>query len=146
MNNENYVIEYASGEWTLYLYDSEMNNLKDIKDIKEIEKLLNIRNGYKLLSNLSYYESWYEERMSIIANWDNVEKRGEINIEFTGDYGTYPELIKINSFNHFIKKLDNLDCIIDNFMCNGFQWEEEEKDPYGSRGLSISDFIEIRKY
>ena len=31
-------------------------------------------------------------------------------------------------------------------MCNVFQWEEEENDPYGSRGLSISDFIEIRKY
>lgn len=146
MENKNYVIEYASGVWTLYLYDNEINNLKDIKDLKEIEKFLNLRNGYKLLSNLGHWESWYEERMSITADWDNIEKRGEINIEFTGDYGTYPELIKINSFNHFIKKLDNLDCIIDNFMCNVFEWENEAEDPYGSRGLSISDFVQLGRY
>lgn len=125
-----FAIEYYSHEWTLYRYDKELNNLPDIKG-KEINQYIDI-------PNLADYEN---DRLSINASWGNIEKEGYINLEYKGVYSTYYDEYEFDNFDDFIKELNNIENIIDRFMLNVIDYEYEYEDPYGSRGLSISDFI-----
>lgn len=67
---KNFVLEFTNSEWSLYQYDEDLNNLPDIKG-SEINKYFN-------LPDLAYWEC---EKLSIVANWDNIEEVGERLIE-----------------------------------------------------------------
>ena len=108
---KNFILEFTNSEWTLYQYDKELNNLPDIKG-SEINKYFN-------LPDLAYWEC---EKLSIVANWDNIEEVGEINIELTGDYGTYPNSIKVTSFENFIKKINDIEKDIP-IKVEGYLWK-----------------------
>ena len=127
---KNYVLEFTNSKWTLYQYDEDLNNLPDIKG-SEINKYFN-------LPDLAYWEC---EKLSIVANWDNIEEVGEINIELTGDYGTYPNSIKVISFEDFMKKIDDIENIINEHLTDVASYEYERRYPYKSRGLSMEDFL-----
>ena len=127
---KNFVLEFTNSEWTLYQYDEDLNNLPDIKGSK-INKYFN-------LPDLAYWEC---EKLSIVANWDNIEEVGEINIELTGDYGTYPNSIKVISFEDFMKKIDDIENIINEHLTDVASYEYERRYPYKSRGLSMEDFL-----
>ena len=129
---KNYVLEFADNEWTLYHYDEELNNLPDIKG-REIYDYFN-------LPNLSYLE---DEYTSINAYWDNDEQVGYIDIEITAVHSdnTYPFKTKYYDFSKFLKDLKDLENEIEIDKMNVSDWEYEKEDPYGSRGLSIRDFI-----
>ena len=79
--------------------------------------------NYFKLPDLAYLE---DEYTSINAYWDNSEEQGYIDVEITAVHSdsTYP--------------LEN-EIEIDKLNVN--DWEYEKEDPYGSRGLSIRDFI-----
>ncbi|WP_338953815.1 hypothetical protein [Fusobacterium nucleatum] len=123
---ENFTLEFADHQWIMYteadnLYGSQIDN-------------------YFKLPDLAYLE---DEYTSIVATWDSTEKQGYIDIEITTVHSdsTYPFNYKFNDFNKFIEALNNLENEIEINKMNVSDWEYEKEDPYGSRGLSIRDFI-----
>ena len=124
---KNFTLEYTNNQWNLYTE-------KDTYTGAEVLKL------FPDLKDLSYLE---DEYTSINAYWDNSEEQGYIDVEITAVHSdsTYPFNYKFNDFNKFIEALNNLENEIEIDKLNVNDWEYEKEDPYGSRGLSIRDFI-----
>lgn len=124
---ENFTLEFTSGQWNLYTEDKTKVGAEVLKQFPE-------------LKDLSYLE---DEYTSIVATWDNTEEQGYIDVEITAVHSdsTYPFNYKFNDFNKFVKALNNLENEIEIDKLNVNDWEYEKEDPYGSRGLSIRDFI-----
>ena len=123
---KNFTLEFADHQWIMYseykdLYGSEIDN-------------------YFKLPDLAYLE---DEYTSINACWDNSEEQGYIDVEITAPKteNTYTMNEKYHEFGTFIKDLKDLENEIEIEKLNITAWEYEKKDPYGSRGLSIRDFI-----
>lgn len=123
---KNFTLEFANHEWVMYtehkdLFGSEIDN-------------------YFKLPDLAYLE---DEYTSINAYWDNDEQAGYIDIEITAVHSdsTYPFNYKYDDFNKFVEALKNLENEIEINKLNITAWEYEKQYPYGSRGLSIRDFI-----
>ena len=89
---------------------------------------------------MSYLE---DEYTSIVATWDSTEKVGYIDVEITAPKteNTYTMNEKYHEFGTFIKDLKDLENEIEIEKLNITAWEYEKEDLYGSRGLSIRDFI-----
>ncbi len=122
---KNFTLEFADHQWIMYseykdLYGSEIDN-------------------YFKLPDLAYLE---DEYTSINAYWDSDEG-GYIDIEITAVHSdnTYPFKTKYYDFSNFLKDLKELENEIEIDKLNVNDWEYEKQDPYGSRGLSIRDFI-----
>ena len=124
---KNFTLEFTSGQWNLYTE-------KDTYTGAEVLKL------FPDLKDLSYLENEYT---SIVATWDSTEKQGYIDIEITAVHSdsTYPFKTKYYDFSKFLKDLKDLENEIEIDKLNVNDWEYEKQDPYGSRGLSIRDFI-----
>ena len=124
---ENFTLEFTSGQWNLYTEDKTKVGAEVLKQFPE-------------LKDLSYLE---DEYTSIAASWDSTEEQGYIDIEITAVHSdsTYPFNYKFNDFNKFVEALNNLENEIEIDKLNVNDWEYEKEDPYGSRGLSIRDFI-----
>ncbi|ERT44816.1 hypothetical protein ABVN59_05205 [Fusobacterium vincentii] len=124
---KNFTLEFTNHEWNLYTEDKT-------KVGTEVLKL------FPDLKDLSYLE---DEYTSIVATWDSTEKVGYIDVEITAVHSdsTYPFNYKFNDFNKFVEALNNLENEIEIDKLNVNDWEYEKEDPYGSRGLSIKDFI-----
>lgn len=123
---KNFTLEFADHQWIMYseykdLYGSEIDN-------------------YFKLPDLAYLE---DEYTSINAYWDSTEEQGYIDVEITAPKteNTYTMNEKYHEFGTFIKDLKDLENEIEIEKLNITAWEYEKKDPYGSRGLSIRDFI-----
>jgi hypothetical protein len=103
------------------LYETQIDNYFKLPDLAKLE----------------------DEYTSINAYWDNSEEQGYIDVEITAVHSdsTYPFNYKFNDFNKFIEALNNLENEIEIDKLNVNDWEYEKEDPYGSRGLSIRDFI-----
>lgn len=124
---KNFTLEFTNHEWNLYTEDKTKEGAEVLKMFPD-------------LKDLSYLE---DEYTSIVATWDSTEEQGYIDIEITAVHSdsTYPFNYKFNDFNKFIKALNNLENEIEINKLNVNDWEYEKEDPYGSRGLSIRDFI-----
>lgn len=124
---KNFTLEFTSGQWNLYTEDKTKVGIEVLKQFPE-------------LKDLSYLE---DEYTSIAASWDSIEEQGYIDVEITAVHSdsTYPFNYKFNDFNKFIGALNNLENEIEINKLNITAWEYEKEDPYGSRGLSIRDFI-----
>lgn len=124
---KNFTLEFTSGQWSLYTEDKTKVGTEVLRLFPE-------------LKDLSYLEDKYT---SIVATWDSTEEQGYIDIEITAVHSdsTYPFNYKFNDFNKFIEALNNLENEIEINKLNVNDWEYEKEDPYGSRGLSIRDFI-----
>lgn len=124
---KNFTLEFAAHQWVMYTE-------KETYTGAEVLKL------FPDLKDLSYLE---DEYTSIVATWDSTEEQGYIDIEITAVHSdnTYPFNYKFNDFNKFIEALNNLENEIEIDKLNVNDWEYEKEDPYGSRGLSIRDFI-----
>ena len=124
---KNFTLEFTNHEWNLYTKDKT-------KEGAEVLKL------FPDLIDLSYLE---DEYTSIVASWDNSEKVGYIDVEITTPKteNTYTMNEKYHEFGTFIKDLKDLENEIEIEKLNITAWEYEKQDPYGSRGLSIRDFI-----
>jgi hypothetical protein len=124
---KNFTLEFANHEWNLYTEDKT-------KVRAEVLKL------FPDLKDLSYLE---DEYTSINVYWDNDEQAGYIDIEITAvnSDNTYPFKTKYYDFSKFLKDLRDLENEIEIEKLNITAWEYEKQDPYGSRGLSIRDFI-----
>ena len=123
---KNFTLEFADHQWIMYTeaenkYGSEIDN-------------------YFKLPDLAYLE---DEYTSINAYWDSDEQAGYIDIEITATHSdnTYPFKTKYYDFSKFLKDLKDLENEIEIDKLNVNDWEYEKEDPYGSRGLSIRDFI-----
>lgn len=123
---KNFTLEFADHQWIMYTetenkYGSEIDN-------------------YFKLPDLAYLE---DEYTSINAYWDNSEEQGYIDVEITAVHSdsTYPFKTKYYDFSKFLKDLKDLENEIEIDKLNVNDWEYEKEDPYGSRGLSIKDFI-----
>lgn len=123
---KNFTLEFADHQWIMYTetenkYGSEIDN-------------------YFKLPDLAYLE---DEYTSIVASYDSDEGVGYIDTEITAPKteNTYSFKIKSKNFSKFLKDLRNLENEIEINKLNITAWEYEKKDPYGSRGLSIRDFI-----
>lgn len=123
---KNFTLEFADHEWVMYtetdnLYGSEIDNYFKLPDLAKLE----------------------DEYTSIVATWDNTEEQGYIDVEITAVHSdnTYPFKTKYYDFSKFLKDLKNLESEIEIDKLNVNDWEYEKEDPYGSRGLSIRDFI-----
>lgn len=123
---KNFTLEFADHQWIMY---TETEN----KYGSEID------NHFKL-PDLAYLE---DEYTSINAYWDSGEQAGYIDIEITAVHSdsTYPFKTKYYDFSKFLKDLKDLENEIEIEKLNITAWEYEEKHPYGSRGLSIRNFI-----
>ena len=124
---KNFTLEFTNHNWNLYTEDKT-------KEGAEVLKL------FPQLKDLSYLE---DEYTSINAYWDNSEQAGYIDIEITAVHSdnTYPFKTKYYDFSKFLKDLKDLENEIEIDKLNVNDWEYEKEDPYGSRGLSIRDFI-----
>ena len=123
---KNFTLEFSSNEWVMCTeaenkYGSEIDN-------------------YFKLPDLAYLE---DEYTSINAYWDSDEQAGYIDVEITAVHSdnTYPFKTKYYDFPKFLKDLKDLENEIEINKDNVTSWEYEKEDPYGSRGLSIRDFI-----
>nr|WP_310787959.1 hypothetical protein [Fusobacterium nucleatum] len=123
---KNFTLEFADHQWIMYTeaenkYGSEIDNYFKLPDLAKLE----------------------DEYTSIAASWDSTEEQGYIDVEITAVHSdsTYPFNYKFNDFNKFIEALNNLENEIEIDKLNVNDWEYEKEDPYGSRGLSIRDFI-----
>ena len=123
---KNFTLEFSNHEWVMY---TETDNLYG-----------NQIDNYFKLPDLAYLE---DEYTSINAYWDSDEQAGYIDIEITAVHSdsTYPFNYKFNDFSKFVEALNNLENEIEINKLNVNDWEYEKQDPYGSRGLSIRDFI-----
>ena len=123
----NFTLEFTSGQWNLYTEDKTKVGTEVLKQFPE-------------LKDLSYLE---DEYTSINAYWDSDEQAGYIDIEITAVHSdsTYPFKTKYYDFSKFLKDLKDLESEIEIDKLNVNDWEYEKEDPYGSRGLSIRDFI-----
>ena len=124
---KNFTLEFTNHNWNLYTEDKT-------KKGAEVLKL------FPQLKDLSYLE---DEYTSIVASWDNSEKVGYIDVEITTPKteNTYTMNEKYHEFGTFIKDLKDLENEIEIEKLNITAWEYEKQDPYGSRGLSMRDFI-----
>lgn len=124
---KNFTLEYTNNQWNLYTEDKT-------KVGAEVLKL------FPDLKDLSYLE---DEYTSINAYWDNSQEQGYIDVEITAVHSdsTYPFNYKYDNFSKFVEALNNLENEIEINKDNVTGWEYEREDPYGSRGLSIRDFI-----
>ena len=124
---KNFTLEFTSGQWNLYTERETYTGTEVLKLFPD-------------LKDLSYLE---DEYTSIVATWDSTEEQGYIDIEITAvrSDSTYPFNYKYDDFNKFIEALNNLENEIEINKLNVTDWEYEKEDPYGSRGLSIRDFI-----
>lgn len=124
---KNFTLEFANHEWNLYTE-------KETYTGAEVLKL------FPDLKDLSYLE---DEYTSIVATLDSTEEQGYIDIEITAVHSnsTYPFNYKYDNFSKFVEALNNLENEIEINKLNVNDWEYEKEDPYGSRGLSIRDFI-----
>lgn len=124
---KNFTLEFTNHKWVMYTE-------KDTYTGAEVMKL------FPQLKDLSYLE---DEYTSIVATWDSTEEQGYIDIEITAVHSdsTYPFNYKFNDFSKFVEALNNLENEIEINKLNITAWEYEKQDPYGSRGLSIRDFI-----
>ena len=124
---KNFTLEFTSRQWNLYTE-------KETYTGTEVLKL------FPDLKDLSYLE---DEYTSINAYWDNSEEQGYIDVEITAVHSdsTYPFNYKFNDFSKFVEALNNLENEIEIDKLNVNDWEYEKEVPYGSRGLSIRDFI-----
>ena len=123
---KNFTLEFADHQWIMYseykdLYGSEIDNYFKLPDLAKLE----------------------DEYTSINACWDNLEEQGYIDVEITAVHSdsTYPFKTKYYDFSKFLKDLKDLENEIEIDKLNVNDWEYEKEDPYGSRGLSIRDFI-----
>ena len=123
---KNFTLEFADHQWIMYseykdLYGSEIDNYFKLPDLAKLE----------------------DEYTSIAASWDSTEEQGYIDVEITAVHSdsTYPFNYKFNDFSKFVKALNNLENEIEINKLNITAWEYEKQYPYGSRGLSIRDFI-----
>lgn len=123
---KNFTLEFSSNEWVMYTeaenkYGSEIDNYFKLPDLAKLE----------------------DEYTSINAYWDSDEQAGYIDVEITAVHSdnTYPFKTKYYDFPKFLKDLKDLENEIEINKDNVTSWEYEKEDPYGSRGLSIRDFI-----
>lgn len=123
---KNFTLEFSSNEWVMYTeaenkYGSEIDNYFKLPDLSKLE----------------------DEYTSINAYWDSDEQAGYIDVEITAVHSdnTYPFKTKYYDFPKFLKDLKDLENEIEINKDNVTSWEYEKEDPYGSRGLSIRDFI-----
>ena len=123
---KNFTLEFADHQWIMYtetdnLYGNEIDNYFKLPDLAKLE----------------------DEYTSINAYWNNSEEQGYIDVEITAVHSdsTYPFKTKYYDFSKFIEALNNLENEIEIDKLNVNDWEYEKEDPYGSRGLSIRDFI-----
>ena len=123
---KNFTLEFADHQWIMYTeeenkYGSEIDNYFKLPDLAKLE----------------------DEYTSINAYWDNSEEQGYIDVEITAPKteNTYTMNEKYHEFGTFIKDLKDLENEIEIEKLNITAWEYEKADPYGSRGLSIRDFI-----
>lgn len=124
---KNFTLEFTSGQWNLYTEDKTKVGAEVLKQFPQ-------------LKDLSYLE---DEYTSIATSWDSIEERGYIDVEITAVHSdnTYPFKTKYYDFSKFVEALNNLENEIEIDKLNVNDWEYEKEDPYGSRGLSIRDFI-----
>ena len=124
---KNFTLEFTNHEWNLYTEDKT-------KEGAEVLRL------FPNLKDLAYLE---DEYTSIVATWDSTEEQGYIDVEITAVHSdsTYPFNYKYDNFSKFVEALNNLENEIEIDKMNVNDWEYEKEDPYGSRGLSIRDFI-----
>ena len=124
---KNFTLEFTNHEWNLYTEDKTKVGTEVLKVFPQ-------------LKDLSYLE---DEYTSIVASWDSTEKVGYIDVEITAPKteNTYTMNEKYHEFETFIKDLKDLENEIEIEKLNITAWEYEKEDPYGSRGLSIKDFI-----
>lgn len=124
---KDFTLEFTNHNWNLYTEDKT----------KEGAKVLRL---FPQLKDLSYLE---DEYTSIVATWDSTEKVGYIDVEITAVHSdsTYPFRTKYYDFSKFVEALNNLENEIEINKLNVNDWECEKQDPYGSRGLSIRDFL-----
>ena len=123
---KNFTLEFSNHEWVMYtetdnLYKNQIDNYFKLPDLAKLE----------------------DEYTSIVASWDSTEKIGYIDVEITAVHSdnAYPFKTKYYDFSKFLKDLKNLENEIEIDKLNVNDWEYEKEDPYGSRGLSIRDFI-----
>nr|DAI43592.1 MAG TPA: hypothetical protein [Caudoviricetes sp.] len=123
---KNFTLEFSNHEWVMYtetdnLYGNQIDNYFKLPDLAKLE----------------------DEYTSIAVSWDSTEEQGYIDVEITAVHSdsTYPFNYKFNDFNKFVEALNNLENEIEIDKLNVNDWEYEKEDPYGSRGLSIKDFI-----
>lgn len=123
---KNFTLEFTDHQWIMYteadnLYGSEIDKYFKLPDLAKLE----------------------DEYTSINAYWDNSEEQGYIDIEITAVHSdsTYPFKTKYYDFSKFFKDLKDLENEIEIDKDNVTSWEYEKQDQYGSRGLSIRDFI-----
>ena len=124
---KNFTLEFTNHEWNLYTEEDTYTGAEVLKLFPD-------------LKDLSYLE---DEYTSIVATWDSTEEQGYIDIEITAVHSdsTYPFNYKYDNFSKFVEALNNLENEIEINKLNVNDLEYEKEDPYGSRGLSIKDFI-----
>ena len=122
---KNFTLEFADHQWIMYteadnLYGNQIDNYFKLPDLAKLE----------------------DEYTSIVASYD-TDLGGNIEVEITAVHSdsTYPFNYKYDDFSKFVEALNNLENEIEINKDNVTSWEYEKEAPYGSRGLSIRDFI-----
>lgn len=141
LNKEKFSLDYNynNRNWTLTIFDKELEIIKEIKGLF-LKNVLKSHLGIELEKFKEFYEieNHYTE---IVFNYSNIDDTENFYLINYTDEDYYGENNKIKTFKDFVKTLRNMDDIVDIDRLNFLSALEEERDPYGSRGLTYSDFL-----
>lgn len=149
LNKLKFSLEYkiSTPKWNLIIFDENLEIKDDLKNDYLADLLFLF---FKEKINYCWKKEFDNLNPFIQLSYSNCLIKDEFNfysidIFYEKEDKTFTENNKIKSLKDLEYKLLNMENIIENFRLNCENWIYEEKYPYEARGLSISDFIDIKK-
>lgn len=149
LNKLKFSLEYkiSTPKWNLIIFDENLEIKEDLKN-DYLADLLFI--FFKEKIDYHWKKEFDNLNPFLQLSYCNCLDKNEFNfysidIFYEKEEETFTENNKIKNLKDLKYKLLNMEDIIENFRLNCDNWIYEKKYPYEARGLSISDFIDIKR-
>lgn len=143
-------LEYRvnTSKWNLVIFNEKLEIIDELENDYLADLLFLF---FKEEINYKWENEFYNLNLLLQLFYSNCLDNNEFNfysidIFYEKENRTFSENNKINNLKDLEYKLLNMSDIIENFRENCNEWLYEEKYPYEARGLSISDFIDIKRF
>jgi hypothetical protein len=143
-------LEYRvnTSKWNLVIFNEKLEIIDELENDYLADLLFLF---FKEEINYKWENEFYNLNPLLQLFYSNCLDNNEFNfysidIFYEKENRTFSENNKINNLKDLEYKLLNMSDIIENFRENCNEWLYEEKYPYEARGLSISDFIDIKRF
>ena len=143
-------LEYRvnTSKWNLVIFNEKLEIVEELENDYLADLLFLF---FKEEINYKWEKEFYNLNPLLQLFYSNCLDNNEFNfysidIFYEKENRTFSENNKIKNLKDLEYKLLNMSDIIENFRENCNEWLYEEKYPYEAKGLSISDFIDIKRF